>query len=206
MIDCLIASPGVFNFLIFVTIHTFVTYHHHHSSHHYTVIEYLITERDRSLVKGEKKGKKINSVFFFLAFFLTHGFCLPLFPQKTNFEMFQPQATPLNHRSSYGQENNNIGTFAFQDSGYPVSAGGPILFETPAFSSQGIGGFTPINNTTNPPTFFAKMSESNNYHGDSDKAFQDELSRAEHESMKYEPEITVSRVNGRRGGRLLIRA
>lgn len=75
-----------------------------------------------------------------------------------------------------------------------MSAGSPIVFETPAFSQQGTSTFTPINPATNHPTFYAKMDESDTYQGagGGDKSFPDDISRAEHEAMKYEPEMTVS--------------
>lgn len=78
-----------------------------------------------------------------------------------------------------------------------MSAGGPLIFDTPAFSSQAPA-FTAINNSRTP--YFAKMDDGNNYHeaGDQgDKTFQDQMSRAEQESMKYEPEVTVSFVGDR---------
>lgn len=69
-----------------------------------------------------------------------------------------------------------------------MSAGGPIVFDTPAFEPQGAASFTPINNPDNTTTspFFAKMDSSNAY----DKNFQQDMSTAEIESMKYEPEVT----------------
>jgi len=108
---------------------------------------------------------------------------------------FQPQATPLDLlRPSYGSDNN----YHFQDSAY---TGGPILFDTPAFSPVSGTSFTSINSVSNPTQqqpFYAKMDDGNGsgnaYHGGgaAEKDFQEQMARAEQESMKYEPEITVS--------------
>lgn len=108
-----------------------------------------------------------------------------------------PQATPLNLlRSSYVQDNFN--NYQFEDSGAytQLSAGGPTFFVSPVFEPQPVAtSFTPINIhnpstgattiTTSSPFFKMDYNTNITY----DKSFEDDMTRAEIESMKFEPEV-----------------